>query len=79
MVREAVEQLSIPHLLSEHGWVTVGVGVGGVGARTTGWRRAELIDEAADAALYTARHQGRNRVVAHGLIGSYTPPVSMTG
>ncbi len=77
MVREAVEQLSIPHLLSEHGRVTVSVGVGAI-CPHDGLAPAELI-EAADAALYTAKHQGRNRVVAHGLIGSYTPPVSMTG
>ena len=65
MVRQAVQNLAIPHITSGHLAVTVSVGVAGVKpceALTPG----DLL-EAADASLYVAKRQGRNAVAEHGL------------
>jgi diguanylate cyclase (GGDEF)-like protein len=77
MVRDAVERLLIPHAMSEHGHVTVSVGVSLV-APNAEQRPNELI-EAADAALYAAKHRGRNTVVEHGLIETFAKAISMAG
>ena len=66
MVRTAVQNLAMPHATSSHQAVTVSVGV----ACTTPsdlQRPGDLI-EAADAALYAAKHRGRNAVVEHGFV-----------
>jgi diguanylate cyclase (GGDEF)-like protein len=66
MVRSAVRALALPHATSNHEIVTVSVGV----ACTTpndSQRPGDLI-EAADAALYAAKHRGRNTVVEHGFL-----------
>jgi diguanylate cyclase (GGDEF)-like protein len=76
-VRAAVEGLAIPHPTSPNKAVTVSIGVATV---TPGDAQPEddLI-EAADAALYAAKRQGRNMVVAHGLIRPPQPSVSLAG
>jgi diguanylate cyclase (GGDEF)-like protein len=59
-----VQNLGLPHITSSHRTVTVSVGVAATlpnDAQTPG----DLI-EAADAALYAAKHRGRNAVVEHG-------------
>jgi diguanylate cyclase (GGDEF)-like protein len=64
MVRATVQDLGLPHITSSHRTVTVSVGVAATlpnDAQTPG----DLI-EAADAALYAAKHRGRNTVVEHG-------------
>jgi diguanylate cyclase (GGDEF)-like protein len=65
-VRTAIQDLGMPHATSVYQQVTVSVGV----ACTTpsdAQAPKDLI-EAADAALYAAKHRGRNAVVEHGLV-----------
>ena len=64
MVRAAVQNLAIPHDTSSHQTVTVSIGVAATLPNDT-QRPGDLI-EAADAALYAAKHRGRNTVVEHG-------------
>ena len=63
-VRAAVQGLGLPHATSSHQIVTVSVGVA-VALPNESQRPGDLI-EAADAALYAAKHRGRNTVVEHG-------------
>jgi diguanylate cyclase (GGDEF)-like protein len=65
VVRAEVQKLAMPHSTSNHETVTVSVGVACT-RPGAGNRPAELI-EAADAALYAAKHRGRNAVIEHGL------------
>jgi diguanylate cyclase (GGDEF)-like protein len=63
-VRATVQGLNLPHVTSSYGKVTVSVGVAATlpnDAQTPG----DLV-EAADTALYAAKHRGRNTVVEHG-------------
>jgi diguanylate cyclase (GGDEF)-like protein len=66
MVRTAVLNLAMPHCTSSYQIVTVSVGVACTKPNDT-QRPGDLI-EAADAALYAAKHRGRNAVVEHGFV-----------
>ncbi|HEY2211161.1 MAG TPA: diguanylate cyclase [Bradyrhizobium sp.] len=66
MVRAAVQDLAVPHCTSNHEAVTVSVGVACTKPNDP-QRPGDLI-EAADAALYAAKHRGRNAVVEHGFV-----------
>ncbi|MDP9792642.1 diguanylate cyclase (GGDEF)-like protein [Catenuloplanes nepalensis] len=62
-MRSAVEALDHRHELSDHGIVTVSVGVAAVIPDRIG--RHESLVKLADESLYAAKAAGRNRVVAH--------------
>jgi diguanylate cyclase (GGDEF)-like protein len=64
MVRAAVQNLAMPHATSLYQTVTVSVGVACTKPNAA-QQPGDLI-EAADAALYAAKHRGRNAVVEHG-------------
>jgi diguanylate cyclase (GGDEF)-like protein len=66
MVRSAVQELALPHLTSSYQRVTVSIGVAAT-RPSSALRPGDLI-EAADAALYAAKHRGRNTVVEHGFV-----------
>jgi diguanylate cyclase (GGDEF)-like protein len=66
MVRVAVQHLAMPHCTSSYQTVTVSVGVACTKPNDT-QRPGDLI-EAADAALYAAKHRGRNTVIEHGFV-----------
>ena len=66
MVRVAVLSLELPHVTSSHRCVTVSVGV--ACTRPNDNQQPGDLIEAADAALYAAKHCGRNNVVEHGFI-----------
>ncbi len=65
-VRAAVQALDLPHCTSSHEVVTVSVGV--ACTRPNDAQRPGDLIEAADAALYAAKHRGRNTVVEHGFV-----------
>jgi diguanylate cyclase (GGDEF)-like protein len=67
-LRAGVERLALPHLSSDAGHVSVSVGTAFM-LPIAGQSAAELLD-VADAALFQAKDQGRNRVVA--LVHSHT-------
>jgi diguanylate cyclase (GGDEF)-like protein len=67
-VRTTVQELNLPHRTSLHLCVTVSVGV--AATRPNDSQRPGDLIEAADAALYAAKHRGRNTVVEHGFVRS---------
>ncbi len=66
MVRMAVLSLELPHVTSSHNYVTVSVGV--ASTRPGDDQNSRDLIEAADAALYAAKHCGRNNVARHGFV-----------
>jgi diguanylate cyclase (GGDEF)-like protein len=66
IVRAAVQNLAMPHCTSHYQTVTVSVGVACTKPNEK-QQPGDLI-EAADAALYAAKHRGRNAVVEHGIV-----------
>ncbi len=66
MVRAAVQDLAVPHCTSNFLTVTASVGV--ACTRPNEKQQPGDLIEAADAALYAAKHRGRNAVVEHGFV-----------
>ncbi|NGZ87169.1 diguanylate cyclase domain-containing protein [Duganella aceris] len=60
-IRADLQTLALPHELSAAGCVTVSIGVASM--TPTERQSAELLVRAADQALYSAKEQGRNRVM----------------
>jgi diguanylate cyclase (GGDEF)-like protein len=65
-VRSEVQKLAMPHCTSDYQTVTVSVGV--ACTRPSASQQPGDLIEAADAALYAAKHRGRNAVVEHGFV-----------
>jgi diguanylate cyclase (GGDEF)-like protein len=65
-VRTTILGLGLPHATSSHQTVTVSVGV--ASTKPNAIQRPIDLIEAADAALYAAKHRGRNTVVEHGFV-----------
>ena len=65
-VRAAVLGLALPHATSSHQIITVSIGV--ASTKPNAIQRSIDLIEAADAALYAAKHRGRNTVVEHGFV-----------
>lgn len=62
-IRTAVEKLALVNRVADTGWVTVSIGVASLAADPD-HTPSQLI-ASADAALYAAKRQGRNRIVVH--------------
>jgi diguanylate cyclase (GGDEF)-like protein len=64
-VRASIQNLKLPHVMSNYLTITASVGV--ACTRPSSLQRPGDLIEAADAALYAAKHRGRNNVVEHGV------------
>lgn len=62
-IRQAIENLKLPHESSDTKFVSVSIGCASTVAAQSG--DSALLLAAADAALYRSKHSGRNRVVVH--------------
>ncbi len=76
-IRAAIQTLAIPHATTATQRVTVSVGLASITPNES--RSPKDLVEAADAALYAAKHRGRNAVVCHGMTRPSEPPMALAG
>jgi diguanylate cyclase (GGDEF)-like protein len=77
IVRAAVQSLALPHATSSYQTVTVSLGV--ACTRPNEAQQPGDLIEAADAALYAAKHHGRNAVVEHGFVRVTDATIALAG
>lgn len=75
MVRSEIEMLALPHSMSDFRCVTISAGIASM--TPSECAHPETLIEAADAALYAAKHRGRNTVVAHALARTDSTTLSL--
>lgn len=71
-LRQAIEGLALPHGGAERGVVTISLGLALRSPSVDG--RADSFMASADAALYDAKHRGRNRCAQASNYGDLAPP-----
>ena len=71
---DEIRHMGIPHPGSQRGVLTISAGVASANPRRM--RRARLLVERADAALYVAKQMGRDRVSINGSVAFTLPPPS---
>jgi len=76
-IREAVRAMALPHSASQHGWVTVSIGV--ASGMPGDFADVSALLKAADDALYQAKFYGRNRVAAYRPVLSLSPDAVGSG
>ena len=74
-IRTAIQDLAIPHATAATQRVTASIGLASTWPNETQTQK-DLV-EAADAALYAAKHHGRNTVVCHGLSRPDATPLAL--